>query len=442
MAPLQADRNRQFTVDREPLRNNDALQLIHSRVRGPFSFLNPTQASYEHKIHISPNRDHLRRTSTPLSTTTSTLPTESSTRPAANVEYKWTARDNRKGRHTLVIKKPSVEHPEANVTAPRSTTHWRSILHTIWLMLTFYPVWDISWCVAYIFTLGSVLWVINAFFAFLPLIRPSSTFHNEVLDGGGITAFIGATIFEVGSVLLMLEAINENREGCFGYAVESVYEQHLGRTEAGNGNGLKIVPRDDACTHHHRNKTNLVGKPHQIPLETPVFDSDKQQPAKTDSWVWWPSWAELKSHYFHELGFIASLSQLLGATVFWISGFTALPGILNVLSPGLSDGIYWTPQVIGGTGFIVSGWLFMIETQKHWWQPAPRVLGWHIGLWNFIGGIGFTLCPAFGYDPSSWAQYQASCSTFWGSWAFLIGSVIQLYESLEKTPVRKKGSAQ
>ncbi|KAG9806479.1 hypothetical protein KCU68_g22009, partial [Aureobasidium melanogenum] len=164
----------------------------------------------------------------------------------------------------------------------------------------------------------------------------------------------------------MLEAINENREGCFGYAVESAYEQHLGRTEAGNGSGLKIVPKDDACTHHHRNKTNLVGKPHQIPLETPVFDSEKQQPAKTDSWVWWPSWVDLKSHYLHELGFIASLSQFLGATVFWISGFTALPGILNVLSPGLSDGIYWTPQVIGGTGFIVSGWLFMIETQKHW----------------------------------------------------------------------------
>lgn len=53
----------------------------------------------------------------------------------------------------------------------------------------------------------------------------------------------------------------------------------------------------------------------------------------------------------------------------------------------------------------------------------------------------FTLCPAFGYDPSSWAQYQASCSTFWGSWAFLIGSVIQLYESLEKTSIRKEGSA-
>ncbi|CAD0096018.1 unnamed protein product [Aureobasidium vineae] len=381
MAPIPADRNKQFTVDREPLRNNDTLQLIKSKVRGPVTFLNPTQASYEHKIQIPPSRDHLGRTTAPLSTTDLVPPAGAPTLSAANIEYKWTARDNRKGRHTLVTKSPSVEHPETNVAPPRSTTHWRSILHTIWLMISFYPVWDISWCVAYIFTLGSVLWVINSLFVFLPLIRPSSTFHNEALVGGGITAFIGATIFEIGSVFLMLEAINENREGCFGYAVESVYDEYVGRTEIGDEGGLRVVPRDDACTHHHRNKTNLVGKP-------PVLDSEKQRSGKTNSWVWWPSWAELKNHYFHELGFIASLSQLLGATVFWISGLTALPEILNVLSPGLNDGIYWTPQVIGGSGFIVSGWLFMIETQKHWWQPAPTVLGWHIGLWNFIGGIG------------------------------------------------------
>jgi hypothetical protein len=388
MAPVQATRNKQFTVDREPLRSNDALQLDHSTVKGPFTFLNPTQASYRHRIH-TPTTNLLQNITTPLGTTDVVQPAEASKPPTANFEYKWTARDNRKGRHTLVTGSPSVEHPETNVTTPRSTTHWRSILRTIGLMITFYPVWDISWCVAYVFTLGSVLWVLNSFFAFLPLIRPSSAFHNEALVGGGITAFIGATIFVVGSVLLMLEAVNENREGCFGYAVESAYDEFVDKAETGSGSDLKIVARNDTCTHHHRNKRNLVGKAHRLPHNTPsVLDPNKQQPAKTNSWVWFPSWIELKSHYLHELGFIASLSQLIAATVFWISGFTALPGILNVLSPGLSDGVFWTPQIVGGSGFILSGWLFMIETQKHWWQPAPTVLGWHIGFWNLIGGIG------------------------------------------------------
>jgi hypothetical protein len=54
--------------------------------------------------------------------------------------------------------------------------------------------------------------------------------------------------------------------------------------------------------------------------------------------------------------------------------------------------------------------------------------------------VGFTLCPAFGYDESSWAQYQPSLSTYWGSWAFLIGSVLQWYESLVKHPIEVKTS--
>ena len=162
--------------------------------------------------------------------------------------------------------------------------------------------------------------------------------------------------------------------------------------------------------------------------------------AENRSWVWFPSTQEFKSHYLRELGFLACLAQLTGASVFWISGFTALPGINNKLgSQGLLNGIYWAPQIVGGTGFIISGMLFMLETQSKWYKPAFGVLGWHIGFWNIVGAFGFTLCgalgPAYG---NSGAEYQASLATFWGSWAFLIGSVIQWYESLDKYPVETK----
>jgi hypothetical protein len=77
---------------------------------------------------------------------------------------------------------------------------------------------------------------------------------------------------------------------------------------------------------------------------------------------------------------------MIGATIFWIAGFTALPPILNRLtSTAAQNGAYWLPQVIGGTGFTVSGTLFMLETQKNWYTPAPKVLGWHIAVWNLIG---------------------------------------------------------
>jgi len=63
----------------------------------------------------------------------------------------------------------------------------------------------------------------------------------------------------------------------------------------------------------------------------------------------------------------------------------------------------------------------MIEVQEKWYIPAPRILGWHIGLWNLIGAIGFTLCGALGFGiDQPGVQYAVTLSTFIGSWAFLV----------------------
>jgi hypothetical protein len=382
------NRSKAFQHANEPLKDDALLHLQNSRIAGPLPFLNPTNAHFHHDA-----------------------------RP--DVRFKWTSRDNRKGRHAIIV--PSVT--DLNRATPRPTSSPQSVAHNIWRMFTYYPVWDISFDVAFVFTIGSVIWVVNAFFVWLPLVRADSEFNNEELYGGGITAFIGATVFEFGSFLLMVEAINENRTGCFGWALERAVSPKEGG-EADDKIALK--PSKSHCTHHHSNKHSLVGS-----------KADKSD--ATRSWIWWPSNHDLRTHYLHSLGFLASLSQLLGATVFWISGLTALPGIYNRMSRPISLAFYWTPQVVGGLGFIISGTLFMLETQTKWWKPAPKTLGWWIGLCNLVGGVGFTMCPAFGYDEKSWAQWQACLSTFWGSWAFLVGSGVQWYESLEKFPVEVEG---
>jgi hypothetical protein len=115
-------------------------------------------------------------------------------------------------------------------------------------MFTTYPYYDVSYLVAIIFTLGSVVWCVNAFFVWLPLQVPSSEFEGEIANAGGITAFIGATIFEIGSVLLMIEAVNENRADCFGWELEEVFEENVLRLKPGG------------CSHHHKNSCNLVGE--------------------------------------------------------------------------------------------------------------------------------------------------------------------------------------
>ncbi|KAI7352415.1 hypothetical protein KC354_g12000 [Hortaea werneckii] len=441
-------RNKTFHPAHEPLQNRQDLQLDADKIHGPLPFLNPTRADYDH-VPVKPGAD--------LGTVTKATTESGSAQPtpgdndetSPETRYRWTSRNNRKGRHALVVKRaqPTPASPEKEI--PRPTAHPREILSGIRRMFTSFPVWDVSFDVAVTFTLGSLVWCLNAFFALLPFTNPKTEFKGEVLYGGGITAFIGrATVFEIGSVLLMLEAVNADRTGCFGWAVERYYERTFGASHGSDycpERGIvRLVPH--TCDHHNANGRNLVGGAAPATtngsevnaaakaLPNGAFPSDR-------SWTWWPSTQELRTHYIHDIGFIACSALTFGATVFWISGFTALPGIYNYLSPQVVlDGVYWVPQVIGGTFFIFSGVLFTIETQKQWWKPAPHVLGWHVGFWNTVGGIGFTLCPIFGFSASHWGLYQAGCCTFWGSFSFLIGSTIQWYESLNKHPVEVEKS--
>lgn len=360
-------------------------------VAGPVAFLNPTT-----RLHTLPQ--------------SSSSSSDKTNEAHHDVYHLWRSRDNRKGRHQALL--PSPTTTTSTTTAPPATNTLNGLFKGLARMVIRYPIWDVSYDVATIFTLGSVVWVINGFFVLLP-----STFTGESSWGGGVTAVVGATIFELGSVLLMLEAVNENRTACFGWAVEQIEERAL----------LGVVPREEQCRHHHGDRKGFVKTTPQVvqtgEKQTGSDDEEQQQQQQQErKWTWWPSWYELRTHYFREIGFLACLSQMIGATVFWISGFTGLPPILNALSPAAEDGIYWLPQVVGGIGFIVSSWLFMLETQKNWYTPAPTVLGWHIGFWNLVGALGFTLCGALGFaaGDNSACEIGSLWATFIGSWAFLV----------------------
>ncbi|PTB42370.1 uncharacterized protein TrAFT101_008537 [Trichoderma asperellum] len=430
-------RNRRFFT-REPFRHDDRLTLQHAE--GPCGFLNPTRAHFDHSKLCAGSAsneiatpqesgdDAEARRKPPKQDVDSNV-------PARNVRFLWRSRDNRKGRHPLLVQ-PPLAGEEAPFVTPRRTSHPKEILKTVIKTFTHYPIWDISWLVAFIFTWGSVVWVINAFFVWLPVVAPSTEFDGEITDGGGITAFIGAIIFfEFGSILLIFEAINANNSGCFGWAVEQLVD-----SESNGSPKLRVVAARRHCHHHHQNRRNFVGKASSATLAEARPDSDSVDGKR--QWQWFPSWHDLRTHYLHELGFLAGCAQLFGATVFGVSGFTALPGINNHLTPQWRlNAAYWIPQVVGGSGFIVSSSLYMLETQQKWWRPAPHLLGWHIAFWNLVGAFGFTLSGALGmaYNNSG-AQFEAGLATFWGSWAFLIGSYLQLYESLNKHPVEEVSS--
>jgi len=252
--------------------------------------------------------------------------------------------------------------------------------------------WNISWWVAILFTVGSIVWVVNGFIAFLPFVNPNVATDDT---GGGWTAWLGATIFEFGALAGLWEAWNRGDTADFGWGVRML---------------MHGEPADDT--------------------ENSTPGSEKPSGAPQKKWIWFSR----DGKYFHELGFLAAFVQYWAATIFWISGFTAIPTVQTSIQPktAILDVFFWTPQVIGGCGFIIASAIMMIETQKRWYQPALTSLGWHVGFWNLVGGFGFMLCGALGFalNNSTKIAYQSSCSTFWGSWAFLIGSVIQWYEAV------------
>ncbi|KAJ7636909.1 hypothetical protein FB45DRAFT_907686 [Roridomyces roridus] len=295
-------------------------------------------------------------------------------------DMNWTSRDHRKHRHVS---------QDPNTGRTRRGQGDLTVLHKI-LNLRRIEYWNASWWVAMLFTVGSIVWVINGFIAFLPFVN---THVAKDPVGDGWTVWIGATIFEFGALCGLWEAWNRDDTADFGYGVRRL----------------------------------LSGKDQEAAVGSERKEAE-QLPRK--KWIWYST----EGKYFHELGFLAAFVQYLAATIFWISGFTAIPQVQNSIESktAILDVFFWTPQVVGGTGFVIASALMMLETQKKWYLPAPTSLGWHVGFWNLVGGVGFALCGALGYglNDSTKVAYQSSCSTFWGGWAFLIGSVIQWYEAV------------
>jgi hypothetical protein len=305
-------------------------------------------------------------------------------------------------------------------------------------MCTIFAWWDVSWWIAVLFSVGSAIFVISAFFYWLPLVAPSTEFPGEASIAGGVCAFIGATLFQIGAILLIVEACNENQSGCFGWALEQAIHHPHSHADLPEENGSSPKPTSPSssaeqgkpgstalqtCAHHH---------PHGVHKRSTLH---LQHPDAGRKWEWWPTMRELKDHYLREIGFLASSILAIGATIFYISGIMALPGIYNNLSLGVAYGVYWLAYLVGGVLFVISSGLYILETQPNWYTPAPHLLGWWIGVWNMIGSVGWTLSASFGYCTPSWCGYQSDLSLLWASVAFMFGSLLLWYEALDKYPV-------
>lgn len=283
------------------------------------------------------------------------------------------------GRHVLIVPRSHSKND-----TPKVTSNWRAVARGIWRMCTVFAWWDVSWWIGVLFSFGSMIFILSACFYWIPIAYPDTEFPGESLTGGGVTSFIGATLFQIGAVLLIVEAVNENQVGCFGWALEQAFshEHDKESVEEGRRSGAHALIQH--CFHHHASGLHKTAQP------------ELQHPDAGRKWQWWPTWHELHTHYWYEIGFQASFQLAIGATIFYVSGIMALPGIENKLSEGALQGSFWLTYLVGGVLFIISSAFYILETQVNWYTPAPHVLGWWIGVWNIIGSVGWTISASFG----------------------------------------------
>ncbi|KAI9721631.1 MAG: hypothetical protein M1828_005122 [Chrysothrix sp. TS-e1954] len=403
----------------EQLQSSSSIEIAQNAHKQfqPLSFLHPTGKRYD-VLHAPGGKSDAGL---------STDEDDEKVKVPTGAQMEWRSRDNRKGRHVLVLSRSE---------APARIVRAKKVLSAIWRMCTVMAWWDVSWWIAINFTFGSCLFLMSGVFYWMPTAYPDRHYTFSALVAGGVTSAIGGTLFAVGGVLLVVEAVNAEQSGCFGWALE-----HMGNgskasgleTERSSSSGddekavgvsqvVRFRPKMEHCRHHHqrRNQPNA-----EIP-----------QPTAAQPWIWWPSHHELKTHYIFEIGFLANFIMFIGATIFWVTSILSLPGVFNNMSQGVLWGVYYVTYLVGSIFFVVSSALYIIEAQTKWYLPAPSNVGWWIAIFNMLGSIGWLFAACLGYCTDSWCAYQADLTLIWASAAFLIASALLWYEAIEKYPVR------
>lgn len=214
--------------------------------------------------------------------------------PGAGIELHWNARNHRKRR----------SHPLQTADGVYAARARYRFLAVRWRSL--------SWWVAAVFTVGSLVWLINGLAIVLPL-TDAPTFKANVPIW---TAVLGGGIFLIGAYLSWLEVLNAPR-----YVV-------LSRDERAAHS--RAVHADD----HHVRWLGL-------------------RPA---NWGYW-----------------LNLAQLLGATIFFVP---CVVGVFLTTHPAIDAfAWYWLPQMIGAVWFMIAAWMAMREVQPTVLRPAWDTLG-------------------------------------------------------------------
>ena len=377
------------------------LHLHSISAKGPSKFLNPTNV----RVHVKWKGDDDE----------SSKYASDEERSAGDIfnerAYLWRSRDNRKGRNSIAVPTSVGRAPLAPIK-DRFMTGLTKILRILARMIISFPYWDMSFWSGWSYTWGSVLFVMDGAWSWKKEAQPGSEPKGLTKYGAPLCFFFGAMLYQVGATMAYLEAVNDgsfqgsamqrfldgNEEhskelldakihSFFGHFVPHIHHRKKGSAvdSVDPEAGWRMKDR-----HERPGSNNPQGK--SPPPRRGAVDhgeTEKGTSEKYYTWRWWPTWHALGTHHVYEIGYLACAIQLLGATLYGVTGVVDLPGILDGLADWQEEAAFWIPQIVASVCFLTASILFTLETQEKWWRPEPTVIGWWIGVWALIGSVGF-----------------------------------------------------
>lgn len=251
-------------------------------------------------------------------------------------------------------------------------------------MATVYPYRDANWIISILFVVGSISFTINGFFSLLPLVAPSTAFPTEATLAAPVTNAIGAAMFVTAGILSM----------------PAIWNTANGTIEPSSAPSSKFEGDEEPTKTY---QPALLGSP---------------------SWAWLPSWSMFKDA-LKTTPFQSGVMQLLAGSVLTTSVFAGF-----LLAPddivGLSSFVF-TPLLIGGGIFTISNIMLLLFVQERWYKPRFGAAAWQASMWNVIASVLFAVTGILFLNGDT---LGGSVASFIGSWAFLIGSIVQWYDMM------------
>ena len=268
----------------------------------------------------------------------------------------WSSRRFRK-RHSSEIRSSEIGYPEAK---KKPLKYWAWKLESL------------TWWIGFIFTFGSILFVVGA----IPMMFP-----NPPVARISIINFLGSVCFTCGSYAAFLEVINLNLDVTLDWDA-AIIKEKIGTVNHPVGKIIKIK---------------------------------------------WFDWQP------HRLEYNSTLIQFVGACLFNINCFFAMFSSLNWQT---DDMLIWFPSTLASIHFCIASYLAVLEVCHSYWAWNLKEIELWVVVLNLFGSIGFLSGSFFGFFGQGaiicCQEWGTNFSFLWGSILFLGGSYLMIPEMLQE----------